>query len=202
MTRPSTDDLDGEMVTALVLRDGAVVTSVAAPQVAGQGLPDLPNPDEVDVVLVVGGTGVGANDRAVEVLTGLGALDIRGVAIRPGDALSLGRIGTTPVCLMPGSPLACLGAYDLVVGRLIRSLAGRSQAWPYASIEVPLARKIASPVGTLELCRIRLRNGLAEPLDRSGDRLLRSAVSADGFVVVPLQSEGHPEGAPVTVYLY
>jgi hypothetical protein len=29
-----------------------------------------------------------------------------------------------------------------------------------------------------------------------------AAVAADGFVIVPEASEGHPEGALVTVYLY
>jgi molybdopterin biosynthesis enzyme len=39
-------------------------------------------------------------------------------------------------------------------------------------------------------------------LDVAGQHLLRSAVLADGFVLVPLQSEGYAEGASVTVYRY
>jgi molybdopterin molybdotransferase len=196
-------EVDLPMISALVRRDGGDVTSKKSSQGDRQRLVDaLLGESEVDVILVIGGSGLGSNDHASSVLAQLGALDIRGLAIRPGDTLTLGRAGERPVCVLPGPPLACLSAYELVVRRLIRRLGGYDERWPYGSARAVLSRKIASPVGSLELCRVRMRGQRVEPLDRAGDRSLRSSVSADGFVVVPLQSEGYPEGTSVTVYLY
>ena len=38
------------------------------------------------------------------------------------------------------------------------------------------------------------------PFERTEEHVRR--FEADGFVIVPEASEGHPQGAPVTVYLY
>lgn len=196
------DDLDADMLQALIARDGGAVVSRGFAHGDLERLSELLTTDGLDLMLCVGGTGLGTNDGSPSVLADLGRIDIRGVAIGPGDTLTLGGIGTTPVCLLPGPPLACFSAYELVVGRLVRRLAGRNPNWPHAVCEATLARKIASPLGTLQLCRVRLRDGLAEPLDLAGGRLLRSAVDADGFVLVPLQCEGYPGGERVQVFLF
>ena len=41
-----------------------------------------------------------------------------------------------------------------------------------------------------------------EPLAISGAAILSSTTRADGFVIVPGESEGYAPGATVTVYLY
>jgi len=201
-SRTEAHDVDGDMLRALIARDGGTVVFRGFADSDRKQLGELLAADDLDLMLCVGGTGLGINDHASSVLAELGRIDIRGVAIGPGDTLTLGGIGTTPVCLLPGPPLACFSAYELVVGRLVRRLAGRNPDWPHAVCEATLARKIASPLGTLQLCRVRLRKGLAEPLDLAGGRLLRSAVDADGFVLVPLHCEGYPEGEQVQIFLF
>jgi molybdopterin molybdotransferase len=47
-----------------------------------------------------------------------------------------------------------------------------------------------------------VRNGLAEPLAISGASVLSSVTRADGFAIVPGDSEGFPEGAEIEVFLY
>jgi molybdopterin molybdotransferase len=202
ISRPATGTLNLDMLGALIRRDGGqvVASALLQPERADLGL-ELGR-DPPDLVLGIGGTGLGNDDRLVEAFAAVGEPAIRGVAIRPGDTLTLGRLSDRPACLLPGSPLACLAAYDLVAGRLLRGMAGLDPAWPYATGEARLARKIASPLGSLDLVRVRLRDERAEPLDVAGQHLLRSAVLADGFVLVPLQSEGYAEGASVTVYRY
>lgn len=207
-------DGNADMLGALIRRDGGELVSVHSADGDHRRLRELLSAEGYDALLCVGGSGLGANDHAPAVLAELGDLDIRGVAIGPGDTLTLGRIGVQiggqsvrrPVCLLPGPALACFSAYELVVGRLIRRLAGWPDAprtdWPQATLEAILARKIASPLGSLQLCRVRLRDGLAEPLDLAGGRLLRSAVDADGFVIVPLHCEGYPQGERVLVRLF
>ena len=49
---------------------------------------------------------------------------------------------------------------------------------------------------------MRLVEGRVEPLAIGGASLLSSTSRADGFVVIPPDSEGYPPGAEVDVYLY
>jgi molybdopterin molybdotransferase len=106
------------------------------------------------------------------------------------------------VFLLPGNPVSCLCAYDFFAGRAIRRLGGQAPEWPYRRIQLPLSRKLVSQVGRVDYARVRIVDGLVEPVAISGASLLSSTVLADGFVVVPGDSEGFPPGALVEVYLY
>jgi molybdopterin molybdotransferase len=57
-------------------------------------------------------------------------------------------------------------------------------------------------VGRVDYARVRLIDGQVEPLAISGASILSSTTTADGFVVVPADSEGYPAGAEVAVFLY
>jgi molybdopterin molybdotransferase len=67
---------------------------------------------------------------------------------------------------------------------------------------LPLAGKVSSAVGRVDYVRVRVREGRAEPLAVSGASLLSTTTAADGFVLVPRDSEGYPPGEVVRVYLY
>jgi molybdopterin molybdotransferase len=114
----------------------------------------------------------------------------------------MGRIGAALVFLLPGNPVSCLCAYDFFAGRAIRRLGGRPDDWPYSRVQAPLARKIVSQVGRLDYVRVKLGADGVEPLALSGASVLSSTVRADGFVVVPAESEGQGAGSDVTVHLY
>jgi molybdopterin molybdotransferase len=95
-----------------------------------------------------------------------------------------------------------LCAYDFFAGRAIRALGGRSRDWPYRRIKAKLARKLVSVVGRVDYARVQVEGTTAEPVAISGASVLSSVTRADGFVVVPGDSEGFPEGAEVDVLLY
>jgi molybdopterin molybdotransferase len=57
-------------------------------------------------------------------------------------------------------------------------------------------------VGRLDYQRVRITEGQAEPLAIAGASILSSTVRADGFVLVPPDSEGFPPGAEVEVFRY
>lgn len=193
-------DADGPLLTALVARDGGVLVGCErAPDLAA--LQAALRQPGADLVLIAGGTGLGPDDEAAAALAREGELAIHGLAMHPGDTAGLGRVGEMPVALLPGMPLACLCAYDVLASRLLRRLAGLSGE-AYRRCELPLARKVASRLGSLEVCRVRIVDGRAEPLAIVEGRVLASAVRADGFFTVPVQSEGHAEGEVVTVRLY
>jgi molybdopterin molybdotransferase len=194
-------DANGPMLSALIARDGGLA-------VCSGIVPDRPQEilaamlAEGDVVLVSGGSSVGAEDHAPALLVQHGQLPIHGIAMRPSSPAGMGLLDGRPVFLLPGNPVSCLCAYDFFAGRAIRVLGGRSADWPYRRVTAPLARKIVSTVGRLDYQRVRLAEGRVEPLAIGGASVLSSTTRADGFVLVPPDSEGYPPGAEVEVFLY
>lgn len=192
-------DASGAMVAALVERDGGIVDSTVA---GVDGLASILAGADHDLLLVIGASGVGANDNAAVALSQCGDVAARGVAINPGETTTLGSVNDTPVVILPGPPLAALFAYDMIAGRAVRRLAGRSGELPYGIRRLELDRKVASGLGRLECCRVRVSAGHADPIAVADNRTLSTAVRADGFVLVPEQSEGFAPGGEVTVYMY
>jgi molybdopterin molybdotransferase len=194
-------DANGPMLAALVERDG--------------GLVDFPGlvPDEhdaildalhaaADVVIVSGGSSVGIEDLAPTLLAKHGDLAIHGIAMRPSSPTGLGRIEHRLVFLLPGNPVSCLCAYDFFAGRAIRALGGRTKTWPYRPTRATLTRKLSSTIGRLDYARVRVTEDAVEPLAIGGASVLSSTTRADGFVIVPADSEGFAAGADVEVWLY
>jgi molybdopterin molybdotransferase len=194
-------DGDGPLLQALVARDGGALEAIVAAEERGAIGAALGAPG-ADAILVAGRTGTGPDDEAPLALADAGELDLHGLGLRPGGSTGMGRVGAVPVILLPGEPLACLVAYELVAGRLIRRLGGRDPRLPHPVREAELARKIVSAVGVVDVCRVRLVDGRAEPVGSVEEGGLASVVRADGFVVVPAPLEGHAPGARVAVHLY
>jgi len=221
-------DSNGPMLAALVARDAGIargkgdgaVLPERCPAMPGFAqnspvpfsfpgiIPDQPEAilaavqDEADVVIISGGSSVGQEDFVPRLVAQHGELAIHGIAMRPSSPTGLGRLGGRLVFLLPGNPVSCLCAYDFFAGRAIRALGGRSTDWPYRRLRVSLARKIVSTVGRLDYVRVRLSEGRAEPLAIGGASVLSSTTRADGFVLVPPDSEGYPPGAEVEMFLY
>jgi molybdopterin molybdotransferase len=75
-------------------------------------------------------------------------------------------------------------------------------AWPHRTRQCVVARKIVSAIGRVDYCRVRIADGRVEPLALSGASILSSTTRADGFVIVPAESEGYGPDSEVNVYLY
>src|SRR5262249_55566891 len=190
------------MLAALVRRDGSV--SHVPPIIPDR--PELVRDVLVncsaDVILISGGSSVGQEDHAPRVLAEMGELCFHGVALRPASPTGLGFLGGRPVFLLPGNPVSCLCAYDLFAGPALRRLGGRSPELPYRSGTLPLARKLVSAVGRVDYVRVQVQDNQVEPLATSGAPILSSTTRADGFVLVPRDSEGHAAGECVRVFFY
>jgi molybdopterin molybdotransferase len=205
-------DSNSPMLTALVARDGGLSRPV-------QYLPDdfavireAVRTSDADVILISGGTSVGAEDHAPRVVAELGELAVHGIALRPASPTGIGflpgaAVAAPPgpprvVFLLPGNPVACLCAYDLFAGRVVRRLGGRPFALPYPKVTLPLAAPIVSVAGRVDYVRIQVENGQAVPLTRSGASVLSSTVVADGFVLVDRDRDRYSPGELVEVWLY
>jgi molybdopterin molybdotransferase len=195
-------DANSYMLRGLIRRDGGALE-------AQHRLRD--DPDAIraalvapgaDAILVSGGSSVGSEDHAPQLIAKHGELAIHGVAMRPSSPAGIGRVGDALVFLLPGNPVSCLCAYEFFAGRAIRLRGGGHADWPHRSVRAHVARKIVSAVGRVDYCRVRLIDGKVEPIALSGASILSSTTRADGFVIVPSQSEGYGPEAEVTVYLY
>ena len=194
-------DSNGPMLAALVERDGGEPLESAI-------VPDRPEAIRAaletpsDIILVSGGSSVGQEDHVPRLLAELGELAVHGIAMRPSSPTGMGKLSGRMVFLLPGNPVSCLCAYDFFAGRAIRALGGRSKDWPYQRRRVRLSRKLVSVVGRIDYARVMMVGNEAEPLAVSGASILSSTTRADGFIIVPADSEGYPPGADVEVYLY
>jgi molybdopterin molybdotransferase len=166
--------------------------------------------DQWDVVLVSGGSSVGARDLTVAAIESLPGAEIlaHGVDLSPGKPTLLARVGERPILGLPGQ-VASAQVVMLVLGLpLLRHLAGDGRAFDPARRPLRravLARNVASKPGREDYVRVRLDDReddlpLAHPvLGRSG--LLRTLVEAQGLVAIPAPAEGLLGGTEVGVWM-
>jgi molybdopterin molybdotransferase len=154
--------------------------------------------ESVDAVFALGGSGVGRNDKSVLTLARVGRVEFHGVALLPGETAAFG-LAAKPVLVLPGRLDAALAVFLTLGRRLIARLAGALEDEPRISLK--LARKIASPPGFAEFVTLRREGDVAVPLS-SGPSTLAALVRADGWLVVPPESEGYPAGATVAMRLF
>jgi molybdopterin molybdotransferase len=158
-----------------------------------------------DLVVTTGGSSVGERDLIPDVVDDLGELLVHGVALKPGHPCALGVVSDTPVLMLPGYPVACIvNAVQFL--RPALKTAGHMPREPLPTTEARLTRKIPSSPGERTFARVTLEEsedtepGLAAtPTRASGSGVLSSVALADGWVVVPEDSEGIVEGATVAV---
>jgi molybdopterin molybdotransferase len=194
-------DANSPMLSALVCRDGGIPENPGiVPDDPAEILKALHS--DVDVVLVSGGTSVGQEDHAPLLVAEHGELAIHGIAMRPSSPTGIGRIGDRLIFLLPGNPVSCLCAYDFFAGRAIRVMAGYRPQWPYSTLRLPLRHKLVSTIGRVDYSRVRIVDDQVEPLAIGGASILSSTTRSDGFVIVPQDSEGFPDGSEVDVFLY
>jgi molybdopterin biosynthesis enzyme len=150
----------------------------------------------VDAVIGIGGTGSGRKDRSVIALSRSGTLHCHGVGLMPGDTSAFGHVEGRPALLLPGRVDAAVASWLMLGRTLLARLAGGEARDTVQSVK--LARKVTSTIGIAEFVPLRLSDDGAMPL-ASGFVSLQHLVQADGWMLVPAESEGHPAGTLVAM---
>ena len=153
--------------------------------------------DACDLLLTIGGSGVGRTDAAVLALAQRGEVTAHGIALQPGRTAAIARVGNTPVVALPGAPDQALAAWWTLALPALDRLSGRA---PRETLTLPLARKVASGVGIAEIVLLEQGEGAWMPL-AAGELSLQAIARAEAFIVVPGGSEGFAAGAPVDAYM-
>jgi molybdopterin biosynthesis enzyme len=191
----------GEAVTAQLIAENARAAGaeVVCIEVTGRDTASVASAldsEACDLLVTIGGSGVGRNDATVAAIARRGEVMAHGIALEPGRTAAIGMIGSVPVIALPGAPDAALAAWWTLA---LPSLDRLSWLRPRGRLTLPLARKIASSVGIAEIV-------LLEELEQSwiplavGDLSLDAIARADAFLVVPGGSEGFAAGALVEAY--
>ena len=157
-----------------------------------------------NMVMISGGSSVGARDFTVEVLDALPDTDIlvHGISISPGKPTILARSGHKPFWGLPGHAVSAMVVFTVVVRPFLDRLCGLPDTARQFGVQAVLNRNIASAQGRVDYVRVRLLDQegvvVAEPiLGKSG--LIHTMVKADGLIAIGMNTEGLDQGTVVEV---
>ncbi len=160
---------------------------------------------QCDMVLISGGSSVGARDLTIEVLGSLKNTKIlfHGISISPGKPTILANAANKAFWGLPGHVVSAMIVYARVIQPFVEHIGGTA---PQSSInlrrQAVLNRNVASAQGRVDFIRVRLldKEGIlwAEPiLGKSG--LINTMVQADGLIEIGINTEGLEKGTEVDV---
>ena len=154
-----------------------------------------------DAVITTGGVSVGERDHVPAALGRLGAEErVHGVPMKPGKPFLFAVAGTKPVFGLPGSPSACLAAFEVFARPSLLALCGAAVR-ERTTVPMRLAEPAAGRPGRARLLWARLEpGGRVRPLGRDAAQV-RGPALADALVLVPAGVGDLPEGAEVSAWL-
>jgi molybdopterin molybdotransferase len=176
---------------------GADVTCVTAAARDAASIAGAFDGPACDLLLTVGGSGVGRTDATVTALAERGEVLAHGIALQPGRTSAVGRASKTPVVALPGAPDQAFAAWWTLALPVLDRLSGRR---PRGTINLPLARKIASSVGIAEIVLLERKQGVWMTL-AVGELSLDAIARAEAWLTVPGGAEGFAAGTPVDAYM-
>lgn len=162
--------------------------------------------NEVDCLILSGGSSVGAKDYTTEVIQSLGdpGVFVHGISIKPGKPTILALANDKPVIGLPGHPASAMIIFRLFGERILKKLSGRTLERKPDRVFAKITKNIPSAPGRSDYIRVRLleKDGewWAEPIiGKSG--LITTLVKSDGIVEIHSEKEGILQGESVPVIL-
>jgi molybdopterin molybdotransferase len=163
-----------------------------------------------DVVLLSGGSSMGAKDIALETILSFPDSEFifHGISIAPGKPTIFARACGKPILGLPGYPVSALVIFDLFGAPMIRRLGGENvetlQRFSRA-VRANLTTNIASQIGREDYVRVILeRQGdrwVATPLPSKSGAIF-TLVKAHGMVRIDMNQDGLEQGEEVEVILF
>jgi molybdopterin molybdotransferase len=173
-------------------RAGAIATTRGSDDVLERTLTQT----DVDALVVVGGTGSGRQDNAVQTLASIGNVQVHGVGLIPAETSAFGNVGPHPVLLLPGRFDSALAGWHMLGRAMLMRLTGNVE--PPCLRTAKLTRKLSSTVGLAELVAVRCEGSLATPL-ASGYVPISALSRANGWILIAPESEGQPQDSEAAV---
>ncbi len=151
------------------------------------------------MIVLSGGSSVGARDLLYRVVEEVGEVLFHGVQVKPGKPTLFGLIDGRPLLGMPGYPTSCLSNAYLFLAPAVRKMARLPKKEP-RRVRVRMGHRFVSSSGRVQFLTVRIREGKAyQAFKESG--AITSMSEADGYIVIPLNVDVIEEGEEVTVTL-
>ena len=160
---------------------------------------------ECGVVLLTGGSSVGARDHTtgvVESLSDTGLL-VRGINMVPGKPTIIGGNVREKKLIagLPGHPVSCAAAAVFVILPLMLRMIGARKTYPGRYIKLPLAEDVHGRTGPDEFVPARIDGGGIRPLAAKSGYV--SALSdADGFIRLRPDTETLRRGESAEIWIW
>ncbi len=168
--------------------------------------------EECDIVIISGGSSVGARDYTYRVIENLsesvkndspGVL-VHGIAVKPGKPTIIGKVGGKAIIGLPGHPVSAYMVFKTVIVPLIRRMKG-DKIYYDIIIDAYMKFNYPSNHGREEYLPVAIvtENGIvyAEPVfGKSG--LITNLVSAQGFIHIKRGQEGLLKNELVKVTMF
>lgn len=161
-----------------------------------------------DMVVMSGGSSVGAKDYTTDVITSLGdkepGLLVHGVSVKPGKPTILSVSSKKPILGLPGHPASAMVIFHMFGKQIIDRLMGKKRVDRHTTV-ARVSQNIPSSPGRTDYIRVTLHTGTpypdAEPvLGKSG--LISTLIKSDGLLEIPERKEGVLKGDLVKVHYF
>jgi molybdopterin molybdotransferase len=157
--------------------------------------------DNLDALIITGGTGLGRFDLVPEAMSDLAEPVFGGVHTRPGRTASLYSISGKPVFSVSGFPSSAVISLWLFLPHYIKAITGMTDM--HRGRKMQLATELHSKAGYTTVIPVRVsydKTGIkASPVSSGGSVRMIDMLKADGLVIVPDNVEGYAENDVVEV---
>jgi molybdopterin molybdotransferase len=166
--------------------------------------------DWADLVVLSGGSSMGAKDIALETILSFPKSEFvfHGISIAPGKPTIFAKACGKPILGLPGYPVSALVIFDLFAAPLLRCLGGESAqslGRLERTVKAILKTNVASQIGREDYVRVTLEGAanqlVAAPLPSKSGAIF-TLVKADGMVRIEMNQDGLEQGEEVDVILF
>jgi molybdopterin molybdotransferase len=157
--------------------------------------------ESADAVITIGGVSVGARDHVPAAVAGVGGeVRVHGVPMKPGKPFLFALVRGKPVFGLPGSPSACLVAFEVFVRPAVLRMAGAGRPCR-RTLRLPVAERVTGRPGRSRFLWARLGpDGRVRPIGRDAAQV-RGPALADTLIHLPEGVADVEEGTPVEAWL-
>ncbi|AOT71757.1 gephyrin-like molybdotransferase Glp [Geosporobacter ferrireducens] len=200
-------DINTYTLSAMALNGGAVLAGQVIVKDDFLRLQDIVKNAiaKSDVVVISGGSSVGAKDVTAQVIDSLGepGVFIHGVAVKPGKPTIIGRVDRTAVFGLPGHPVSAMVIYKVFVDYILQKLQQFNEVQEIVIQGICDANIHASPgKETYQMVQLEKRDDkyIVKPIyGKSGAISLMA--EAHGYIKIHGNQEGIHKGEKVEVIL-
>ncbi len=160
---------------------------------------DVSSCESYDLIIPIGGTSVGRRDYVYQILSKIGDVLFRGVALTPGKPTITALVNEKLFLCLPGFPSACVASAYLFLKPAIKKMLNLGFEDGFT---VKLGEKIYSKLGYTSFVRlnVNLRERVAYPIATSGSGIISSLVKSNSYTLVGEDIEVVESGEEIEVY--